>query len=113
MLAGRTARTAAARSSELGVQIMTMGQLAARLAGGLLRPVDLEVLQEAISAALPVVDMGDWSDRAAARDAGRGDGDLRQDVAGGRRPFGGDTSPAGGWRLAPWSRRWSSGCRRR
>ena len=33
------ARVAAARAGENGVQIMTMGQLAARLAGGLLRPI--------------------------------------------------------------------------
>jgi hypothetical protein len=37
-LAGHIARVAAARAGENGVQIMTMGQLAARLAGGLLRP---------------------------------------------------------------------------
>ncbi|ABE37276.1 conserved hypothetical protein [Rhodopseudomonas palustris BisB5] len=59
VLAGRMERTAAARSNELGVQIVTMGQLAARLAGGLLRPVDSEALQEAVFAALPVVDMGE------------------------------------------------------
>ena len=47
-LAGHMARVAAARASENGVQIMTMGQLAARLASGLLRPVDPDALREAL-----------------------------------------------------------------
>jgi hypothetical protein len=49
----------AARSNELGLQIMTMAQLAARLAGGLLRPIDPEVLLQTITEALPLVDMGE------------------------------------------------------
>ena len=58
-LAGHMARVAAARAGENGVQIMTMGQLAARLAGGLLRPVDPEALREALREALPAVAMGE------------------------------------------------------
>src|SRR5438445_760604 len=45
-LAGHMSRVAAARGGENGVQIMTMGQLAARLAGGLLRPVDPDWLRK-------------------------------------------------------------------
>ncbi|WP_179880035.1 MULTISPECIES: hypothetical protein [Bradyrhizobium] len=41
------------------MQVVTMGQLAARLAGGLLQPVDLNVLKEAVSATLPDVEMGE------------------------------------------------------
>ena len=58
-LAGHMARVAAARASENGVQIMTMGQLAARLASGLLRPVDPDALREALRQALPAVAMGE------------------------------------------------------
>jgi hypothetical protein len=59
VLAGRMARTESARTNELGPQIMTMGQLAARLAGGLLRPIDLDLLQETVAKALPTVHMGE------------------------------------------------------
>ena len=58
-LAGHTARVAAARAGENGVQIMTMGQLAARLAGGLLRPIDPDALRDAIREALPAVSLGE------------------------------------------------------
>jgi hypothetical protein len=58
-LAGHMARVAAARAGENGVQIMTMGQLAARLASGLLRPVDPDALREALREALPSVPMGE------------------------------------------------------
>ncbi|MBB5045958.1 hypothetical protein HNR60_000693 [Rhodopseudomonas rhenobacensis] len=59
ILAGHMSRVEAARRNEAGVQVMTMGQLAARLAGGLLQPVDLDVLTETIRAALPDVEMGE------------------------------------------------------
>ena len=52
-------RVDAARNNAVGVQIMTMGQLAARLAGGLLRPVDLDVVLETVTVALPAVEMGE------------------------------------------------------
>ena len=58
-LAGHMARVAAARAGENGVQIMTMGQLAGRLASGLLRPVDPDALREALREALPAVAMGE------------------------------------------------------
>ena len=60
-LAGHMARVAAARAGENGVQIMTMGQLAARLASGLLRPVNPDALREALREALPTVPMGELS----------------------------------------------------
>jgi hypothetical protein len=47
-LAGHMSRVDAARRNEAGVQVMTMGQLTARLAGGLLQPVDLDVLTETV-----------------------------------------------------------------
>lgn len=53
------ARVHAARRNEAGVQVMTMGQLAARLAGGLLQPIDLNILAEAVSDTLPDVEMGE------------------------------------------------------
>ena len=58
-LAGHIARVTAARAGENGVQIMTMGQLAARLAGGLLHPVDLDALHDALREALLAVAMGE------------------------------------------------------
>jgi hypothetical protein len=51
-LAGHMLRLEAARKSSLGAQIMTMGQLAGRLAGGFLQPIDAEKLLEAVRAAL-------------------------------------------------------------
>jgi hypothetical protein len=58
-LAGHMARVNAARTGESGVQIMTMGQLAARLAGGLLRPVDPDALRDAVREALLTVAIGE------------------------------------------------------
>lgn len=57
ILAGHMSRVDAARRNAAGVQVMTMGQLAARLAGGLLQPVDLDVLTETVRDALPEVEM--------------------------------------------------------
>jgi len=56
---GRMLRTEAARANDIGVQIMTMGQLAARLAGGLLRPIDPDTLFETVATVLPELDMGE------------------------------------------------------
>jgi hypothetical protein len=58
-LSGHMARVEAARRGESGVQVMTMGWLAARLAGGFFRPIDEEALQEAVRAALPGTDLGE------------------------------------------------------
>ncbi|MCP2001402.1 PD-(D/E)XK nuclease family protein [Nitrobacter winogradskyi] len=58
-LAGHMLRVDFARRSEIGVQVLTMGQLVARMAGGLLRPVDPDVLLETARAALSAVDMGE------------------------------------------------------
>src|SRR5258707_13102288 len=51
-LAFRMRRIAAARRAESGVQIMTLPQLAARLAGGFIRPARSQDLDPAIRAAL-------------------------------------------------------------
>src|SRR5260370_21343389 len=53
------ARVDAARRGESGVQIMTMGQLAGRLAGGFIRPIDPEALQDAVRAALATTSLGE------------------------------------------------------
>jgi hypothetical protein len=58
-LAGHMARVHAARAGDNGVQILTMGQLAARLAGGLLRPVDPDDLKIAVRASLVSVRLGE------------------------------------------------------
>lgn len=52
-LAGHMARVDAARASAHGVQVYTMGQLAGRLAGGLLAPIDPDSLRDAVRDALP------------------------------------------------------------
>ncbi|MHC2519009.1 PD-(D/E)XK nuclease family protein [Bradyrhizobium diazoefficiens] len=52
-------RVAAARRGEIGVQIMSMGQVAARLAGGFLKPIDLDSLREAVRSTLPTTPLGD------------------------------------------------------
>lgn len=58
-LAMRELRLAAARQRNHGLQIMTFEQLAARLAGGLSRPVDDETLRATIQAVLPDVALGE------------------------------------------------------
>ena len=58
-LSGHMIRVDAARSGDNGVQVMTMGQLAARLAGGFLQPIDPEKLQEATRTALASSSLGE------------------------------------------------------
>ena len=55
----RELRLAAARERQHGVQIMSFEQLAARLAGGLSRPVDDEVLRATIQTNLPSIALGE------------------------------------------------------
>ena len=55
----RELRLEAARERRHGLQIMTFEQLAARLAGGLARPVDDDALREAIAAVLPETSLGE------------------------------------------------------
>ena len=52
-------RLAAARGRRHGLQIMTFEQLAARLAGGLVRPVDDDALREAIGSVLTDTEPGE------------------------------------------------------
>ena len=58
-LAGYMARADAARAGAHGVHILMMGQLAARLAGGFLSPIDPDCLRDAIREALPETDLGE------------------------------------------------------
>lgn len=58
-LAGHMARVKAARASAHGVHILTMDQLAARLAGGFLAPIDQDSLRSAVREALPETDLGE------------------------------------------------------
>ena len=51
-LAGHMVRVEGARASVQGLQILTMGQLAARLAGGFLAPIDQDSLRDAVRDAL-------------------------------------------------------------
>jgi hypothetical protein len=60
ILADHMSRVEAARRNEVGVRVMTMGQLAARLAGGLLQLVDLDVLRESIREELSGIEMGEF-----------------------------------------------------
>ena len=57
-LARRTHRTQAAIDAQQGLQLYTMDQLAARLAGGFLQPIDDDALNVALAAAL-VTPLGD------------------------------------------------------
>ena len=63
-LALHTRRLLAARRGTLGMQIMTMEQLAAHLAGGLLRPASSEELDIAVRAALDGGGYGDLQELA-------------------------------------------------
>ncbi len=58
-LAMRELRLEAARERKHGFQVMTIEQLAARLAGGFARPVDEESLRAAIQDRLPVTVLGE------------------------------------------------------
>ena len=58
-LAGHMARVEAARACRSGVQIKTMDQLAARLAGGFLEPIDTDALEDAVSQALGTTSLGE------------------------------------------------------
>lgn len=55
----RELRLAAARERHHGLQIMTFEQVAARLAGGLARPVDDETLRSTVQAILPSIVLGE------------------------------------------------------
>ena len=57
--AGHMARVEGARAGAHGIQTLTMGQLAARLAGGFLAPIDPDKLREAVREALPDTDLGE------------------------------------------------------
>jgi PD-(D/E)XK nuclease superfamily len=58
-LAGHMARVDAARASAHGIQIRTMAQMAARLSGGFLAPIDPDSLRDAVREALPQTDLGE------------------------------------------------------
>src|SRR5215471_7654675 len=58
-LAAHMLRVHAARRAENGTQILTMGQLAGRLAGGFLRPIDPAALGDAVRESLASVDLGE------------------------------------------------------
>src|SRR3984893_9100326 len=64
-LAFRMRRIDAARRGEAGVQIMTLPQLAARLAGGFTQPARSQDLDPAIRAAL---EMGGFAELESIRD---------------------------------------------
>ena len=64
-LAFRMRRIVAARRAEAGIQIMTLPQLAARLAGGFVRPARSQDLDPAIRTAL---DAGGFSDLESIRE---------------------------------------------
>ena len=52
-------RLAAAHSRRHGLQVMSLEQAAARLAGGFIRPIDDETLRATIQAVLPKTPMGE------------------------------------------------------
>ncbi|HEY5127289.1 MAG TPA: hypothetical protein VIJ35_08315 [Bradyrhizobium sp.] len=58
-LAGYMARVEAARAGAHGIQILTMGQMAARLAGGFLAVIDPDCLRDAVREALPETNLGE------------------------------------------------------
>ena len=58
-LAGHMTRVAAARAGDCGLQIMTMDHLAARLAGGFIRPIDPEMLHQAVKSAIAETALGE------------------------------------------------------
>ena len=58
-LQARELRLSAARQAAAGLQVMTVEQLACRLAGGFWRPIDDEALREALQTALRQTELGE------------------------------------------------------
>lgn len=58
-LAMREKRLAAARNGRHGLQVMSFEQVAARLAGGFVSPIDDETLRAVIQVVLPSTPMGE------------------------------------------------------
>ena len=58
-LGGHMVRVEAARAGANGVRVLTMGHLAARLAGGFIQPIDPEALQQAVRDSLAASDLGE------------------------------------------------------
>lgn len=58
-IAFREIRLDAARNQHHGTQVMAFEQLAARLAGGFMQPIDAETLRDAIQRVLPETDLGE------------------------------------------------------
>lgn len=58
-LALRAQRLSAARAQRQGLQVMTIDQMAARLAGGFLHPIDADSLRAAIQVVLPLTSLGE------------------------------------------------------
>ena len=71
--AGRIARLAVARAGLPGARIMTIVDLASRLAGGFLQVPTRRALQEAVTAALLENGLGDLDARPARYEPGRSD----------------------------------------
>lgn len=61
-LAMHMARVEAARASSHGIQVLTIDQLAARLAGGFIHPIEEDALHDAVKEALPAVKLGELED---------------------------------------------------
>jgi hypothetical protein len=59
-LAGHMALFEAARAGANGVRVLTMGHLAAWLAGGFIQPIDPEALRNAVRESLAVTDWANW-----------------------------------------------------
>lgn len=58
-LAARARRLHAARTGQHGVQVMEVAQMAARLAGGFVQPIDTDSLRLAVQEVLPVTELGE------------------------------------------------------
>ncbi len=58
-LASREIRLDAARHQRHGTQVMAFEQLAARLAGGFMQPIDAETLRDSIQRVLPDTNLGE------------------------------------------------------
>ena len=67
----RERRLAAARQRQHGLHILTLEQLAARLAGGLTCSIDDETLRLAVQATLPALSLGELDSLKAASGHGR------------------------------------------
>lgn len=103
----------AARAGANGVRILTMGHLAARLAGGFIQPIDPQALHQTVRASLAANDLGELDSIKALPGMARAVVATLEKVWRGRGSNSRRHLIRGFRRWLPWSGTCCDGCRRR